>query len=347
MELPPSSSANQPARNTGKLRRLVSSVHRHVKTKSRSLLSPSETSAELEQSDLQRCIATVNSYSNHLGELRGLWEKHNHLLSSQPESKQRIDLIIQKAQADIEHCEKILQRCSLAGLDDDGETRMWRKLRWELIDKHRFEHHKAQAERNDNTITTHIFALQHLILDRAVSKLLNGTRAPATNLATENSGHGVNGSPPGNAGLTVPRLIVTRPGLPASPRPVRGTSTPPPPRPVGAGKGKQSSEQRQRPSSEPLRQQPQTMTGKTCCNHKGCHADGPELLIEEEQSAPIKHRDEPPVDGTTTSTTDFAAAPTTTPQARGRGEKRLGGPCRSKGENIGADVGGMGIKLVH
>lgn len=82
----------------------MSSVHRHVKTKSRSLLSPSETSAELEQSDLQRCIATVNSYSNHLGELRGLWEKHNHLLSSQPESKQRIDLIIQKAQADIEHC---------------------------------------------------------------------------------------------------------------------------------------------------------------------------------------------------------------------------------------------------
>ncbi|KAK0718884.1 hypothetical protein B0T21DRAFT_351666 [Apiosordaria backusii] len=342
-------SANQT--RTGKLRQLVSSVHRHVKTRSRSMLSPSETSTELKQSDLQRCIATVNSYANHLGELKGLWDQHNHLLSSQPESKQRIDLIIQKSQDDIEHCERILRRCSLAELDDDGETRMWRKLRWELIDRHKFEHHKAQAERNDNTITTHIFALHHLILDRAVSKLLNGVRTPSTNAngMTANNGNGLNGQPPASTGLTVPRLVVTRPGLPASPRPVRGTRTPPPPRPVLSGKGKQTAEQRQRPSSEPLRQQQTIMTGQACCNHKACHSQGNhDLAIEEEQAVPAQQPDNPAVDNMTTSTTDVAAEPTSTPQTGDQGETRLaGGPCCSKGENMGLGSNGTGVRLVH
>ncbi|KAK4199613.1 hypothetical protein QBC40DRAFT_202537 [Triangularia verruculosa] len=345
-------SANQHVR-TGKLRQLVSSVHRHVKTKSKSLLSSSETSTELKQSDLQRCIATVNSYSHHLGELRGLWEQHSHLLSSQPESKQRIDLIIQKSLADIEHCERILQRCSLVNLGDDGETRMWRKLRWELIDRHKFEHHKAQAERNDNTITTHIFALHHLILDRAVNKLLNEVRTPAANangLGTENGqAREVNGSPPpANTGLTVPRLVVTRPGLPASPRPVRGASTPPPPRPVVSGKGKQAVEQRQqRPSSEPLR----PTTAKPCCNHGECHVgeDVANLAVEQDQStSPPPQPDIRMVmaDATTISTTDFAAEPTARARAHGGG-RRLAGPCCSKGENMGVDAGSTGIKLVH
>ncbi|KAK4178877.1 hypothetical protein QBC36DRAFT_366048 [Triangularia setosa] len=340
-------SANQA--RAGKLRQLVSNVQRHVKTRSRSMLSPSETSTELKQSDLQRCIATVNSYSNHLGELRGLWEQHNHLLSSQPESKQRIDLIIQKSRADIEHCEKILRRCSLAELDDDGETRMWRKLRWELIDRHKFEHHKAQAERNDNTITTHIFALHHLILDRAVSKLLNGARTPATanGLIADNEGNGVNGQHPVNTGLTVPRLIVTRPGLPASPRPVRGSSTPPPPRPPGSGKGKQAAEQRQRPSSEPMRQPPtMTATGKTCCHHGECHGKrNAKLAIEEEQTTASQQPEALMVGSTTTtSTTDFAAEPTSAPQTQGHGE---GLTCYSKGANMSTDVESRGIKLVH
>ncbi|KAK0665865.1 hypothetical protein QBC41DRAFT_282136 [Cercophora samala] len=399
---PPSSSlsANHHQANstttttTSKLRQLVSSVHRrrHVKTnksssnnRSTSLLTPSsdETSAsaaaEPNQSDLHRCLATVNSFSNHLGELRALWEQHgHHLLASRPESRQRVGLVMQKAKADIEHCEKILHRCSLANLDHDSETRLWRRLRWALVDRHKFEHHLARAERNDNAITTHIFALHHLLLDRAVSKLLlDGGAAREAGPGTDVGGSGSPVVPPANAGLAVPRVVVTRPGLPASPRPVRGVSTPPPPpRPaVGSVKGKQQSGERgghiHRPLSEPpLRPEPppplMTM-GRGCCTHAGCHGKkGSDLGVEEEkeeeqeeeqeEEEPAPRQQVIDVDSsrTTLITTDFtaaaaAAAPPASAlqQARGLGGRGLGGPCCSKGENIGGEVGGVGVKLVH
>ncbi|KAK4192538.1 hypothetical protein QBC35DRAFT_528225 [Podospora australis] len=133
------------------LRRLASELHQQVTAKSKTLFQPKTPS---EQPEVQQAIDTVNFYHHHLGELVSLRGQHEETLSTRhPESMRRADM-----------------RCSVVGVDD-GESRMWRRLRWKLLDKRELSRRQFETERNDTAVTSEIFSIQHLVLDRAFSQL--------------------------------------------------------------------------------------------------------------------------------------------------------------------------------
>lgn len=63
------------------------------------------------QLELQQAIAAINSYHHHLGELVSLRHQNRDLLSSQPETSQRIDLVIGRALAVIQRSGMWLSSC--------------------------------------------------------------------------------------------------------------------------------------------------------------------------------------------------------------------------------------------